>query len=370
MQVPFIDLAAQFAQDATLIRTAIERVGRSGQFILGPEVEQFENALQNYLGSAHASRGGVVAVASGSDALYLALLAGGIGRGDAVALPGFTFVSALEAVVRVGATPVLVDAAATTFNVAPDAYIELVAGQSVRAVIATHLFGEPADLAPLRHACTEHGVVLIEDAAQAMGAWLSETPAGGWGDYGCFSFYPTKNLCGLGDGGAILARDPAKATWLRQMRNHGRDGNAHVRFGINSRLDALHAAVLRARLPLLDAAIARRRAIAAHYRHDLRDLPIVLPTDDSGAHTFNQFVIVNDTRDALALHLRKCGIETKIYYPQGCHAHPALPAGTIASLPNVEHYARTALALPLHPALSDAQAMATSDAVRTFFAAG
>jgi dTDP-4-amino-4,6-dideoxygalactose transaminase len=356
VRVPTLDLKQQYAELRAEIDAAIARVIEGQRFILGPEVEGFERELAAWLGVRH-----VIGVSSGSDALLMALMALGIGVGDEVVTSTYTFFATGGAVARMGARPVFVDIAPDTFNMDARA-VERALTPRTRAVILVHLFGQCADLPEVGD------LPIIEDAAQAIGARLGDRPAGSVGRMGCFSFFPSKNLGGFGDGGAITTGDDALAEKLRALRTHGgRTRYHHELVGGNFRLDALQAAVLRVKLPYLNRWIEGRRAVAATYRAGLRG--VELPAERH-FHTYNQFVVRSPRRDALREHLAAAGIDTQVYYPLPLHRQPCF-AGLGASqgdLPVSERAARESLALPIWPEMpADAQ-QAVCQAVSAFAA--
>ncbi|MEP6940127.1 MAG: DegT/DnrJ/EryC1/StrS family aminotransferase [Rudaea sp.] len=344
MSVRQFDLTEQHARLKDDLEQAWRRVFSSNRFVLGCEVEKFEQELAAYLGG-----GRVVGVNSGSDALLLSLCAAGVGAGDKVVLPAYTFCASLEAVLRVGAIPVFVDCAADGFNCDPGAVVDALAC-SPKAVIVVHLFGLPMQLAEIAAACRERGIVLIEDAAQALGTATSAGMVGAHADFSCFSFYPTKNLGALGDGGAIRVSDERAEVRLRRLRNHGLDRSGTITAcGFNSRMDELQAAFLRAKLPHLDRWVASRQQIAAVYRGALAGLGVLPRQNDDPMHGFNQFAIRFDRRDALRDWLHGRAIETRVYYATSADAHPALT--TITQCAQARRNARQALALPMYPEL-------------------
>lgn len=350
MNLPQFDLARQHSSLRAEFDSAWTRVIESGRFILGPEVEAFEEELAEYLGG-----GSVVGVNSGSDALYLALRAAGIGPNDEVVLSTYSFSATLEAVLRVGARPIFVDCSETGFNSSPDQFIEALSSRT-RAVIVVHLFGMPVDLSTLAPICRSRGIALIEDTAQALGASSGTRKIGTFGDFGCFSFYPNKNLGALGDGGAIWVADPAQAKRVRALRNHGRlsDGTISDEWGSNSRLGEIQAAMLRIKLPFLDQWIKERRRIAAQYHRGLADTNFLVQDAFSTIHSFNQFAILHPERDRLRVWLRARGVEARIYYESALHQHPAL--ANAGRLPVAESRVRQVLALPMYPELDTAAA--------------
>lgn len=344
MNVRQFDLTRQHAALHDDLHRAWERVFSSNRFILGNEVAQFEQELADYLGGGH-----VIGVHSGSDALLLSLRAAGVGAGDKVVLPGYTFCASLEAVLHLGAVPIFVDCAAAGFNSDPDAILDALECRP-KAVIVVHLFGYPVELAGIAAACRDRGIALIEDAAQALGASTSVGKIGTLGDFGCFSFYPTKNLGALGDAGAIWVGDAPTEARLRALRNHGVDTRGRIAgTGFNSRLDELQAAFLRAKLPHLDRWIDARRRVAAVYRETLAGLGVSPGQNDHAAHGFNQFVVRLGQRDALREWLVKRGVETRLYYETPADAHPTLKPG--ARCAQAQRNSREALALPMYPEL-------------------
>jgi dTDP-4-amino-4,6-dideoxygalactose transaminase len=334
--IPFIDLRPDEALAAAL-EAAASRVIRGGRYVLGPEVEAFEREVAAFLGVRHA-----IGVSSGTDALIVSLLALGIGPGDEVLVPAFGFIATPEAVVRVGATPVLVDIDPRTFHLDPAAAARAMSPRT-RAIVAVHLFGRCVDLEPLRGV----GVPIVEDAAQAIGARTSKGHAGALGTIGAFSFFPTKTLGALGDGGLVTTDDDALAATARRLRVHGavsRDDFAQI--GGNFRLDALQAALLRVKLARLPEALVERRRAARAYVEALRGAPLELPRV-SEDDTYNPFVVrVHGDRDALRARLADAGIETAIYYPRALTEQPAL-APFRRPAPEAERAARSVLALPL-----------------------
>jgi dTDP-4-amino-4,6-dideoxygalactose transaminase len=329
---------------------AWQRVKASRQFILGSEVEAFEREVASFLGVEHA-----VGVASGTDALIIALRALGIGRGDEVITSPFTFVATAEAVRLAGATPVFVDINPASFCLRPE-LLERAIGPKTKAVLPVHLFGHAADMAPIVAFAREHGLRVVEDAAQAYGGSYQERRLGIFGHATAFSFFPSKNLGGLGDGGLIATTDADLATAARDLRAHGARGKGSVQaVGCNSRLDALQAAFLRAKLPRVAGWNEARREAAARYRDLLHATPgIVLPGEEPRVrHVYHQFTIrvTGGKRDALREALAARGIETRIYYPHALHLL-SIYADARASCPEAEAACREVLSLPLWPRIS------------------
>jgi len=372
MLMPLVDLKAQFAAIRAEVMAAIEAVMERQQFILGPEVAAFEDEMAAYVGARAA-----VGCASGTDALLLALMALGIGPGDEVITTPFTFVATAGAIARTGARPVFADIVPETFNIDPEA-VGAAVRSSTRAVIPVHLFGLSADLAPIISIAKSHGLVVVEDAAQAIGARYRATPLGALGALGCFSFFPSKNLGGAGDGGLITVNDPALAERLRVLREHGSGSRYHYEtLGLNSRLDEIQAAVLRVKLRHLGQWTIGRRARAALYRElfaqrgleDLARSPVEPPGYE---HAYNQFVIRCPRRDELRTFLSQCGIPSAIYYPIPLHLQPAFAdlGYREGQFPNAEAASREVLALPIYPELRDQQQEEVAGAIARFFGGG
>ena len=344
------------------MRAVVER----GSFILGPEVARFEEAMAARLGLP-----GAVGVASGTDALVLALVALGIGPGHEVITVSHTAGPTVAAIHMVGAIPVLVEVEADTFCLDP-ASLEAAVGPLTKAIIAVHLYGHPAAIDDiLRFAC-QRGIAVIEDCAQAQEAAVNGRTVGSLGHAACFSFYPTKNLGAIGDGGLVATRDPALIKQLRRLRTYGWSTPQYSELpnGRGSRLDELQAAVLSVKLSFLDEAIARRRAIARLYDQALAKLPLARPTERSGfRHAYHLYVIRCRERDALAQHLRECGIMTARHYPHPVHMQPGLAAGARipAPLTVTEQIAREILSLPLYPSMPPAHQTRVVDGVCSFF---
>jgi dTDP-4-amino-4,6-dideoxygalactose transaminase len=372
MLMPFVDLKAQFASIREEVMAAVQAVMESQRFIIGPQLQAFEQEMASYIGVPEA-----VGCGSGSDALMLALMGLGIGPGDEVITTPFTFVATAAAIVRTGARPVFADIEPDTLNIDPQS-IATALRRATRAVIPVHLFGLPADLAPILALAEPGKVAVIEDAAQAIGARYRGTRVGGLGASGCFSFFPSKNLGGAGDGGMISTCDTALARRLRVLREHGSGAKYHYEtLGVNSRLDEIQAAVLRVKLRHLGAWITRRHAKAARYRElfTQRGLESFLraPAEPAGyEHTYSQFVIRCARRDALRTFLNGCGIPTEIYYPLPLHLQPAFAylGYREGQFPGAEAAAREVLALPIYPELRDEHQTAVADAIARFAGGG
>ncbi len=365
MKVPFLDFAAHVAGLRDELEQAMARVLDSGWFVLGPEGEAFEVELAKALGARHA-----VAVANGTDALQLALRALGIGPGDEVVTSAISAAFTALAILQTGARPVFVDVEPGTLNLDPALAARALTPRS-KAILPVHLYGHPADMEPLLELGRARGIAILEDACQAHGALHRGRPVGtlaGERGIGALSFYPTKNLGALGDGGAVLVNDPVLATRLRQLRNGGQSSRyRHDSFGVNSRLDELQAAILRVGLRHLPAWTERRRALAAFYLRELGDTGLGLPREQPYARAVHHlFVVRHPRRDAFAEALAELGIGTLVHYPVPLHLQPAFadPAGP-PRLPVAERAASEILSLPLYPELRDEQARQVVEAVRT-----
>jgi dTDP-4-amino-4,6-dideoxygalactose transaminase len=365
--VPFVDFKAQVAALRPELDAAIARVLDSGFFILGPEGEAFERELARSFGAADA-----VAVANGTEAIQLALSALGVGAGDEVVTSPLTAAFTGLAILATGARPVFADVDAATLNVTPEALRQAVTPRT-KALLPVHLYGHPCDLEPMLELAREHGVALVEDACQAHGALYKGRPAGALSGLGALSFYPTKNLGALGDGGAVLVNDAALATRLRRLRNGGQSDRYHHELpGLNSRLDEIQAAILRVKLERLQASNERRRTLARGYLEGLAGTGLGLPVEQPYARAAHHlFVVRHAKRDALMAALKQKGIGTLIHYPIPLHLQPAFAAlgGKRGDFPVAEHAAATILSLPLYPELLDAQARAVVAAVREAVAA-
>jgi len=361
--VPFFSASdAAFGLD---LGACLQRVVDSGWYVLGPQVRDFEADFARYLGVGHA-----IGVANGTDALALALRALAVGPGQRVITVANAGCPGSAAIAQVGADVAWVDVDAQRLTMAPDALATALASVPVAAVIATHLYGQMADMPAIAALCRQAGVPLIEDCAQAHGAALNGRRAGSWGALGCFSFYPTKNLGALGDGGAVLTDDAALAERLRALRQYGwtRKYEVTVTGGANSRLDELQAAVLLAKLPHLDAANASRRAIAARYSAAFADLPLTCPPPPGPDHVMHLYVVRTPRRAALQAHLAAHGVASDIHYPLADHRQPVRAAPPLPPLPVTDQACAEVLSLPCYPGLTQAQAARVIEAVRGFFA--
>jgi dTDP-4-amino-4,6-dideoxygalactose transaminase len=350
--IPMVDLKQQYLQIKDEIDSGILEALEKTQFILGPNVSAFEKEAAAYLGVGHA-----VTVASGTDALHLALAAAGIGVGDEVITTPFTFIATAEAIRYVGATPVFVDIDPKSFNIDPGA-IEAAITPKSRAVLPVHLFGQPADMPAIESVCTKHGLSIIEDCAQSFGAATGGRMTGSLGAFGCFSFFPSKNLGCYGDGGMITTDSPELAEDLRILRNHGsRVRYHHSVIGYNSRLDEIQAVVLRAKLKRIDGYNAGRRRVATLYSTLLQDSPVIPPHEDGkGTHVYHQYTVLTDRRDAIMDALTAAGIASAVYYPIPLHRQEVFaPDYSDLSLPVAEEVAGRCMSLPIFPEMSDGQ---------------
>jgi dTDP-4-amino-4,6-dideoxygalactose transaminase len=388
MNVPLLDLRAQYAAIKAEIDQAVQEVMQSQHFILGPKVVECEEAIARYSNCAFA-----VGVSSGTDALLVALMAEGIGAGDEVITTPFTFFATAGSIARLGAKPVFVDIDATTYNLAADQIASKITSKT-RAIMPVHLYGQMSDMDAIMAIAGKHGLVVIEDAAQAIGAEDKGRRAGSMGHYGCFSFFPSKNLGGAGDGGMVVTNDAARAEKLACLRVHGsKEKYYHKWIGGNFRLHALQAAVVTVKLRHLDQWTLARQNNAKRYEALFRSSGlqvvtsreyqparwqnsainkggrcVVVPAIAGGRHIFNQFVIRVPQRNELKAWLKKAGIDTEIYYPlplhlQECFGYLGHHKG---DFPESERAAEETLALPVYPELSDAQAEYVVNSVREF----
>ena len=370
MNVPLLDLKAQYRKIKDEVNAAVREVFDTQIFINGPKVRECEEAVAGYVGSAHC-----VGVSSGSDALLISLMAEGIGRGDEVITSPYTFFATAGAVARLGARPVFVDIDPRTFNLNPELVKEKISDHT-RAIIPVHLFGQSAEMAPITALAREKGLVLIEDAAQAIGSEYQGERVGRLGEYGCFSFFPSKNLGGAGDGGMVAVQDSARADKLRALRSHGGKRKYYFELvGGNFRLDALQAAVVTVKLKYLDRWAECRRSNAARYDRMFSETCLVqegvigLPEVVVGHHVFNQYVIRVPRRDELRDHLRDKGIGHEVYYPvplhlQKCFEHLGYREG---DMPESERAAKETIALPIYPELTADQIEYVVESVAAFY---
>jgi len=365
MPVPLLDLQGQYRPLREEILSAVARVCDTQRFIGGPEVENFEKEVAAHLGVPHA-----IGLSSGTDALLIALMALGVGPGDEVITPTFSFFATAGCVTRVGATPRLVDIDPATFNV-DTASLEAAITPRTKVIIPVHLYGQCADMGPILALAEPHGIVVLEDAAQAIGSTYKGRPAGSMGKAGCFSFFPSKNLGAFGDAGMLTTTDEKLAHEVRLLRNHGAEPKYfHKRIGGNFRLDALQAAILRIKLPHLDGWTKGRQANADRYDVLFRERGLLgrvtLPTRAPDRnHIFNQYVIRLADRDAVRARLDAKGIGTEIYYPVPFHMQECFaPLGyRPGDFPAAEAAAAETLAIPIYGELTDAQQREVVDAI-------
>ena len=362
MIVPPLDLKTQYQRLRQAIDDAVRGVLESGQFVLGPNVRALEEELEAFLGVRQA-----VALASGTDALHLAIRACGIGAGATVLTSPFTFVATATAISYTGARPVFADIHPETFNLDPDRVAEYLAGKGAgprpggraKAILPVHLYGLPADMDPLLTLARQHQLRVIEDAAQAIGAEYRGQKVGSLGDVGCFSFYPTKNLGAFGDGGLATVQDPALGERILRLRSYGgRDRYVHEELGFNSRLDEIQAAILRVKLRFLAEWNGRRRAIAARYRDCLAGLGIGLPGEiPDTVHVYHQFTVRVPDRDGVQKRMAELGVRTTVYYPVPLHLQPMYRdlGYRAGDFPEAERAAREVLSLPIYPEMTDSQ---------------
>lgn len=369
MNIPLLDLKAQFQPLRNEILAAVQAVCDEQGFVLGPRLVAFEEAMAKYIGARYA-----IGCASGSDALLLSLMAMGVGQGDEVITVPFTFFATAGAISRVGAKPVFVDIQQGSFNLDPS-QLERVITSRTKAIIPVHLFGQCADMAAINRIANARKIPVIEDACQAIGAAQNGIRAGVLGVTGCFSFFPSKNLGGFGDGGMITTNDPALADCLSMLRVHGsRVRYLHEAVGINSRLDALQAAVLHIKLKYLDQWAEGRRRNAATYDHLFKEAGLLdrvtIPTTHPGNfHVYNQYTIRVSRRDDLSSYLKDKGVGTEIYYPlpmhlQNCYKDLGYKKG---SFPMSEQAAEQVLSLPIYAELSASRLSYVVDTITEFF---
>lgn len=354
--LPLFDLTRQWSDLRADALEAFERIASSADFVLGEELARFEAEFARYCGVDHC-----VGVSDGTIALELALRALGVGPGSEVVTVAHTFVATVEAIAATGASPIFVDVDARTRCLDPCA-LQAALTDRTAAVVPVHLYGRPAAMPEIDALCAPRGVAVVEDAAQAHGAILDDRRAGATGVAGCFSFYPTKNLGAMGDGGAVVTNDEAVAALVRSYRHHGssaRDANHHEHPGGTHRLDNLQAAMLRLKLRCLDAHNRERRRLAICYRQGLAELPVSLPPEDAPGITsvYHLFVVEVQHRDRVRKHLRERGIATGVHYPTPVHLQPAWKGLGYreGSLPVTEHVASHALSLPIFPGMRDAE---------------
>ena len=348
--IPMVNLKAQYAEIKDEVEQGLSETIASCSFILGPNVQAFEQEAAAYLGVEHA-----VGVASGTDALHLALEAEGIGTGDEVITTAFTFIATAEAIRYVGATPVFVDIDPKTFNISPAA-IESAITPQTKAIMPVHLFGQPAEMDKIQQLCRRHELKLVEDCAQSFGASINGQQTGSLGDSAGFSFFPSKNLGAFGDGGLVVTHSDVTAAKLRKLRNHGSDVRYyHDVIGYNSRLDEIQAVILRAKLKRIDQYNQRRRHAAHLYSELMADLPLVTPYEDgAGEHVYHQYTLLSERRDEVLKALQEKQIGCAIYYQVPLHKQEVFAEQCAGlSLPVTESVAEQCLSLPICSELSD-----------------
>ena len=351
VKIPYLDLKAQYRSIKPEIDAALERVLDSCQFVLGPEVAAFEQDFAKYCGTSEC-----IALNSGTSALHLALLAAGVGRGDEVVTVPFTFVASVAAVEYAGAKPVLVDIDPRSFTMDP-AGIEGAITSRTKAILPVHLYGQPVDMDPIMEIARRHGLVVIEDAAQAHGAKYKGKPVGSIGDLACFSFYPGKNLGAYGEGGAVTTNNVELARIVRMLRDWGQDRKYHhVLRGFNYRMEGFQGSVLGVKLRHLEAWTEARRRIAEHYNQLLANCDVQTPEQMPWAHhVYHVYTLRIEDRDGMQSALAEQGVQTGIHYPIPVHLQPAYAdlGYRTGSFPRAEAAAKQVLSLPLYPELSD-----------------
>jgi dTDP-4-amino-4,6-dideoxygalactose transaminase len=367
MTIPFLDLWTQHESLEEDFLRQVKQLLRSSNFILGPTVQKFEDQMARYLQVKHA-----IGVASGTDALLLALASLGVGPGDEVVMPAYTFVACADVVVRLGGRPVFVDVKADTFNLDADKALASLSSRT-KAIIAVHLFGQAAEIDRITTIARTYSVPVIEDACQSYGAKIHGKRVGSFGLFGAFSFYPTKNLGGIGDGGLLVTDDDQKAETLRKYRDHGRastGGYFHDVIGYNSRLDAIQAAFLSCKQPDVEEMNLERIENARLYNQLFENTPIVAPKfKDDGSHVYNCYTIQVSNRNELQAHLKSKGIGTAVYYPCPLHLQPCLQylGYKEGAFPISEELAKRALSLPISPGLKKKQISQVAQAVLEFY---
>jgi dTDP-4-amino-4,6-dideoxygalactose transaminase len=362
--IQLVDLVAQYHSIKQEVDDAVNATLESGHFILGPAVLKFEESIASYLGVKFA-----IGLASGTDALVLALRALNIGAGDEVIIPAYTFFATAGTVMSVGAKPVIVDIDPSTYEIDVTKIEERIT-PNTKAIIPVHLYGHPADMDQILELAQKHSLKVIEDNAQAFGATYKDRKTGSIGDIGCLSFFPTKNLGAFGDGGMVVTNDPALAERMRMLRTHGWKKKYYSEeVGYNSRLDAMQAAILQAKLPHLDEWNEKRRAIAARYSEKLSPMGVTVPVEcDWGTHVYHLYIIRSDRRAELQAFLKQKGIASEVYYP--LPPHLSIPCRLFGykegDYPHAERASQETLALPLYPELTVQQQDAVVQAVAEF----
>lgn len=361
MKVPFFDLRVQTQKIKDQLLRAIEEVVDDTGFILGPRVEQFEKLMAEFCRTRLA-----VGVASGTDALHLALLASGVGPGDEVITPPFSFIATAEAISYIGARPVFVDVDEGTFNINADLIEEKITSKT-KAILPVHLYGQPADMSKIRRIAEKHSLKIVEDCAQSIGAKINDQIVGSLGDAGCFSFFPTKNLGCFGDGGMVVTSSQEIYQKVKMLRSHGGiNRDDYEILGFNSRLDVLQAVILELKLKYLDEWTQARRKHAADYNNLLKGLPLATPFELKGSYcVYNQYTIKSSERDRLMEYLRSNDIGCMVYYPKSIHLQKIYQ--NQGSLPVSEKIQNEVLSLPIYPELTRLQIETVAGAIRKFY---
>lgn len=361
--IPIFDTSAQTAKLQKQFKEALADVMLDGRYILGPNVQTFEKEIASLCGVTQG-----IGVASGTDALHLALKACGVGPGDEVITPSFTFIATAEAIAYCGATPIFVDIDPETFNVDPVQIAQKITART-KVIMPVHLFGQMADMDAIMSLAQEHGIQVVEDCAQAIGATYKGRPSGSFGAAGCFSFYPTKNLGAFGDGGMVVTEDSTLAAQVCKLRAHGSNIRYyHDEVGFCSRLDEVQAAILRVKLPHLVNWNSRRVEIAQFYHERFENLPVQTPATAPGnTHTYHQYTLRVPDRDRLVKEMQAAGVGAMIYYPVPIHLQKAFQSSGYqpGDLPVSEKAAAEVLSLPIFPELTDAQAEQVADTLTT-----
>ncbi len=362
MNIPMVDLKEQYHRLKEEIDSGILAALEATQFILGPNVQAFEKEAAEYLGVKHA-----IGVANGTDALHLALDALDLGPGDEVITTPFTFIATAEAIKYVGATPVFVDIDPKTFNIDLE-QVEKAITDKTKAVIPVHLFGQPVDMSALKKLCDKHNLNIVEDCAQSFGAHINNKQTGSFGDIGCFSFFPSKNLGCYGDGGLVTTNSDELATKLKALRNHGSTKQYHhSMIGYNSRLDELQAVILRVKLKHIDDFNANRRRVDQTYKRMLADTNIITPFEDgTGYHVYHQYCCMHPNRDHILQTLRDKGIACAIYYPIPLHKQDVFAEECKnVFLPVAESVVKNCFALPVYPELGEDKIKIITDTIKS-----
>lgn len=376
MKVPLLDLKRQYHTIKEEVLDVVEKVFESQHFILGPRVEELEKKIAGYCNSKHA-----IGVSSGTDALLISLMAAGVGLDDYVITTPYTFFATAGSIARLEARPVFTDIDPDTYNILPESIADVISEMTeeerarLKAIIPVHLYGQCADMDPILKIAQQYHLVVIEDAAQAIGASYNNRRAGSIGDFGCFSFFPSKNLGAFGDGGIVTTASDELFDKLRVLRVHGSHPKYyHKMIGGNFRLDALQAAIVSIKLNYLDSWTSDRQKNAERYRKLFKDMDLVniikLPVEQQTRHIYNQFVIMlPERRDALRMFLQEAGIGTEIYYPvpmhlQECFSYLNYKKG---GFPHAEHAALHTLALPIYPELSENQQIYVVEKIKAFY---